>query len=68
MNKNTNLRSTLDALTTETGIDENDISSLCTEAAQAGDEEQAVICELALTGDRAAWLECARVIADADAQ
>jgi len=48
--------------------DDNDISSLCNEAATAGDEAMAVLCERALAGDNEARAEVERVIADAAAQ
>lgn len=44
------------------------IKSLSDEAGQAGDLEQVAICSRALDGDQAAWAECERVIADAQAQ
>lgn len=44
------------------------IQSLSDEAGQAGDLEQVAICGKALDGDEAAWAECERVIADAQAQ
>lgn len=44
------------------------IRQLSDEAAQAGDEAQVEMCQRALSGDRAALAECARVIADAAAQ
>lgn len=44
------------------------VEALENEAGQAGDLEQVAICRKALEGDRAAWAECERVIADAQAQ
>jgi hypothetical protein len=49
-------------------LDDNDISTLCNEAACAGDEAMAVLCERALAGDAEARAEVERVIADAAAQ
>lgn len=44
------------------------ITKLRDEAATAGDTAQVEVCERALRGDRSARVECARVIADAEAQ
>jgi hypothetical protein len=44
------------------------IETLRAEAAAAGDEAQVDVCTAALEGDADARRECARVIAEADAQ
>lgn len=44
------------------------IQTLRSEAAEAGDAKQVEICDRAIDGDAAAIRECARVIADAAAQ
>lgn len=49
-------------------ITTQEIESLSTEAASAGDLDQVAICEQALAGDEDAIAECARVIAAARAQ
>ena len=55
--------------TTQTiDITDDQIDALRTEAGQVGDAAQVAICEQALDGDAAARAECARVIADAQAQ
>jgi hypothetical protein len=51
--------------TIRASIDDNDISTLCHEAAQAGDEPMAELCEKALAGDAAARRECEDVIISA---
>lgn len=55
------------ATTIET-VTKNQIQALRTEAGAAGDLKQVAICDRALDGDEAARAECARVIADAEAQ
>ena len=53
---------------TNTTITDDNISTLCNEAATAGDEEMVVLCDRALVGDADARAEVERVIADAAAQ
>lgn len=58
-------------MTTSTTIDtltDDQITALSTEAARAGDWAMVTICRRALAGHVAARVECARVIADAQAQ
>lgn len=56
-------------MTTQTiHITDNQIEAMSIEAGQAGDAAQVAICQRALDGDSAARAECARVIADAQAQ
>lgn len=57
-------------MTTQTHIDitNDQIEALRAEAGEAGDMAQVAICERALAGDMAARVECAHVIADAQAQ
>lgn len=54
-------------MTTETPTT-TQLRALRTEASQAGDLAQVTLCDRALDGDTAALVECARVIADAQAQ
>lgn len=49
-------------------ISDSAIRRLRDEAGAAGDLEQVSLCDRALDGDDAALIECARVIADAQAQ
>jgi hypothetical protein len=49
-------------------VDRSRIESLRAEAAAAGDTDQVVLCNLALVGDEEAQIECARVLARAEAQ
>jgi hypothetical protein len=49
-------------------MSDDDIRALRTEAAAAGDYEQADLCDRALSGDNEARTECARVIREAAAQ
>lgn len=44
------------------------VNALRHEAAQAGDEKQVEVCLAALDGDHHAQRECARVLADVEAQ
>lgn len=56
-------------MTTKTiDITDDQIEALRIEAGQAGDATQVAICQRALDGDAAARAECARVIADAQAE
>jgi hypothetical protein len=48
-------------------ISDAQIEALRDEAAQAGDLAMVEVCELALEGNQGSRAECARVIADADA-
>ena len=49
-------------------IEEDILWSLRDEAETAGDAAQVAICDRAMAGDRAATLECVRVISHAQAQ
>lgn len=55
-------------MTTNTNITDEQIETLRAEATEAGDEAQAGICDAALRGNVDARAECARVLADAQAQ
>ena len=55
-------------MTTRINITDDQIEALRQEAGQTGDAAQVAICEQALDGDATARAECARVIADAQAQ
>lgn len=52
---------------TETKITNDQISTLRSEAGQAGDLEMVAICDQAIAGDESARNECADVIAAAQA-
>lgn len=54
--------------TTTTHVTDEQIVILRAEAGAAGDTAQVAICDRALDGDVTARVECARVIADAEAQ
>lgn len=55
-------------MTTADNVTDEQIVDLRTEATWAGDDEQVDICTAALEGDAEARTECARVIAEAEAQ
>lgn len=54
-------------MTTIDTLTDDQIRTLSTEAAVAGDMEQVQICDRALDGDEAARRECVRVIRSAEA-
>lgn len=49
-------------------VTDEQITALRNEAATAGDLAQVAVCDRALAGSRRARRECARIIADAEAQ
>lgn len=55
-------------MTTAETITTEQIETLRSEAGQHGDMEQVAVCDKALAGSKKAIAECARVIADAEAQ
>lgn len=63
-------RAAIEAMWRDAGWEpgEQEIDALHTEAGNAGDEEQARLCERALDGDAAARAKCVRVIRDARAE
>jgi len=55
-------------MTTRHNVTDDQIIALANEAALAGDTAQRELCDAALEGDEGARAECARVIAEAEAQ